>query len=490
MMTAIEQLNISDYKKKNTLLLLTYSVTLVTVLILSIMTNAVEMLIIYSAQLLVITGAYAVQHYFKKPFPFPYIAVIVMNVAAISVIFVIGSQETILLIFPFLALLASVHMQPKIFVIGFSFGVVGLTLNKLMATGETKVLIDSLFNYSMLLYLLLGVILGVVISLNQRQFATLKKFTKDAEEEATRKEQERVLLKQNVTAIIDHVSQANEKVQTNMIAQNELKTTISEVSSGSVAQTEQINNISEQAYKALESMERLHSSSISLLTESEDVKTLLDQNQVQMNDHHNEMQALKEEIMSLNSTFKVLSNKIAETNEFAGTIKGITEQTNLLALNASIEAARAGEAGKGFSVVASEIRKLAEITGETTEKITVNLNELNESNNVAVEKMSASRLNIEKGTETTERVSHSFITATSTLTALTSNIKDLTHVADDVKEGSNVIEAASSELATIIEEASAALEEMNATVEDLTTDNEKVAHYMNTTTEDAKRLIQ
>ena len=73
------------------------------------------------------------------------------------------------------------------------------------------------------------------------------------------------------------------------------------------------------------------------------------------------------------------SKVVDKINILAQVILGITEQTNLLALNAAIEAARAGEAGKGFSIVAEEIRKLAEQSKDAVENIKDVTNEVTEA---------------------------------------------------------------------------------------------------------------
>lgn len=74
-------------------------------------------------------------------------------------------------------------------------------------------------------------------------------------------------------------------------------------------------------------------------------------------------------MQDISERMNVLSNAAKEISQVITLIDDIAEQTKLLALNATIEAARAGEAGKGFAVVATEVKALANQTGQTTEDI-------------------------------------------------------------------------------------------------------------------------
>lgn len=108
--------------------------------------------------------------------------------------------------------------------------------------------------------------------------------------------------------------------------------------------------------------EELTRSAVVLEQKGEEGQTIVKHLERLVRDLGNEIRVNMESI-------ETVGERSQEIGEIVFLIKGIAEQTNLLALNASIEAARAGDYGKGFSVVAEEVRKLAEETALSSHNI-------------------------------------------------------------------------------------------------------------------------
>lgn len=96
----------------------------------------------------------------------------------------------------------------------------------------------------------------------------------------------------------------------------------------------------------------------------------------QMNILLKRMDVFQQESQHITKTVHMMSTHSQSVNSIVALIQSIAEQTKLLALNATIEAARAGEYGKGFSVVATEVRKLANQTSEAAKDISTNMSQM------------------------------------------------------------------------------------------------------------------
>ena len=103
-----------------------------------------------------------------------------------------------------------------------------------------------------------------------------------------------------------------------------------------------------------------------------------------------------DQVHSATERVSALSSAAARIGDIVEMINNIAGQTNLLALNATIEAARAGEAGRGFSVVASEVKALAEQTGKATGEIGQQISGIQSATHESVAAINEIRNSIEK----------------------------------------------------------------------------------------------
>lgn len=127
-----------------------------------------------------------------------------------------------------------------------------------------------------------------------------------------------------------------------------------------------------------------------------------------------------------------LGQKLTQISKCVKMIQDIAEQTNLLSLNASIEAARAGEQGRGFSVVAEEIRKLADNSGSTATEIHKMIEEISSYSSNAIDKVLTATTISKNQVESAQRTIEAFNSINELMEQLLQNMQSVAGEVDEM----------------------------------------------------------
>jgi methyl-accepting chemotaxis protein len=190
-----------------------------------------------------------------------------------------------------------------------------------------------------------------------------------------------------------------------------------------------------------------------------------------------------------------LGKRSGQIGAIIETIDDIAAQTNLLALNAAIEAARAGEHGKGFAVVADEVRKLAERSGQATKEISEMIRSIQNGANETVSAMQRAGQDVESAVELSEKAGEAFkLIAVGTressqrvsairvavsemqksATQLAKAVQEASQVAERNQQASNTMSKLSQDISTSLDSVSAVVEENTAATEEMAASSSEV----------------
>ena len=168
-------------------------------------------------------------------------------------------------------------------------------------------------------------------------------------------------------------------------------------------------------------------------------------------------------------------DNVQKIGQIVDVISGISQKTNLLALNATIEAARAGEYGRGFSVVAEEVRKLAESTAESAGEITSLVETIRDESQKVQTSMRDSVQMMHSGHEALDTTGGAFNEITEHALNTRSKAQTIAELSEQQSGGATAIEEAMDEIAKVTDDNAAATEQVSAATQEQSASMEEMA---------------
>lgn len=296
-----------------------------------------------------------------------------------------------------------------------------------------------------------------------------------------------IIMKDNLIKLIENISNSSQNLassaeeltaitQQSSVASEEVAKVIEEIAVGANEQADDTRNGVLSIEDLGKEIEHNNREMQGLYNASDKIIELKDEGLKIIKDLVNKTQVSNEAILGIQDVIVDTNESVERIKNASQMIKSISEQTNLLALNAAIEAARAGEAGKGFSVVADEIRKLAEESNSFTDEIEDIINELIEKMERAINTTEEVDEIAKAQTESVEITSHKFEGIANAIEKMKSLMVSITEASQNMEGKKLEVMNIMKNISLISQENAAATEEASASVEEQSASMEEIAH--------------
>lgn len=406
-----------------------------------------------------ITGCLAMFACHKKRFVFVTAWAVIFIMSCSTPFGITGISSIYLILFPII--IAALYFDLKLFLVYSAFENIWAIIYILFILG-----LDTSFFRSLII---IDILVLIIFFLTKCGCELIMEANKNEEKAVQLLDELNITMKslKGNTAVLNiDISKCDDNLSTILNLSNSITSVIQEIAKGTVDQSESINQISSMMKKADEKVSIINESSKNLTDISAKSGCVVLEASEKIDSMNKQIDIINHAVSKSYTTVQELNSNMDEINNILSHINSISAQTNMLALNAAIEAARAGDAGKGFSVVAEEVRKLAEQSASMTTQISRIISAIKDKVKDVLDVVGKGNTASQEGRTSVVQARESFNMVRSALFDMDKYLSEEKASIDNVANLFSKIDAETESIASISEEHSASAEELMASAEE------------------------